>query len=459
MTRRSGPPLSVGLDGIGYMGIATGLAFARRGWTVYAYDILPEVRAAVRAGRSPYREPGLSSLLRSEVRRGRFVVVESLEELARRAGGIFLCLPTPRGPGGRIDLGPLRTGVAQLGRALRSADGYRVVVVKSTVVPGTTERVVEPLLRRTSGRGLGRLGVAMNPEFLAEGTMVRDAMYPQRVVLGVSDPAAARWLKAVYRPFNAPVFELSPSGAELVKYSSNALLALKVSFANETARLAERLGLNVDDVMDAVGSDVRLGRGFLRAGPGFGGSCFDKDLRAIVRRGRELGVRLRSYETALAINDDQVDHVLELVRTAVGRLRGRTIVVLGLAFKPGTDDIRDSRAFPIVEGLLRAGAHVRVHDPEALANFRRAWVAEHPAPSGRLRFCGSVPEALDRADAAVLQADWPAYVRWPAGWSRRMRTPLLIDLRRAVPGSVQRRGRLQVVALGVGRPTDGGTGR
>jgi UDPglucose 6-dehydrogenase len=452
MPSRTPSSSGIGIDGVGYMGIATALAFARRGLQVYAYDVNPQVRARLRAGQSPYREPGLSRLLREQTRGGRFAVVESLQELVARSGGIFLCLPTPRGRGGRIDLAPLRLGVVDLGRALRTVRGYRVVVVKSTVVPGTTEQVIEPLLRRTSEKGRRQLGVAMNPEFLSEGTMVRDATYPQRIVLGVSDPAARNWLRRVFKRFGAPIFELSPTGAELVKYGSNSLLALKVSFANETSRLAERLGVNVDDVMEAVGSDSRLGKGYLRAGPGFGGSCFDKDLRAIVQRGRELGIRLRSSEVALAINDDQVEHVLNLVRSSVGPLRRKTITVLGLAFKAGTDDVRESRAFPIVARLAAQGARVRVHDPQALVNFRRAWEHQGPPRSSNVEFCPSVAQALRRADAAVLQVDWPAYRRWPRTWSRTMRVPLLVDLRRAIGPKVERRAHLRVVALGVGVP-------
>ncbi len=263
----------------------------------------------------------------------------------------------------------MRRGVAELGRALGPVKGYRVVVVKSTVVPGTTQGVVEPLLRRSSGKSARDLGVVFNPEFLSEGRMVHDTLHPQRIVLGASDPQAVRWLVGLYRRFDAPVFELSPSAAELVKYASNAFLALKVSFANEIGRLTERLDGNVDRVMDAVGADPRIGTEFLRAGPGFGGSCFRKDLRAMVARADELGVRFRSGENALAINSDQMVHAIDLVRRTAGTLRNRTVTVLGVAFKAGTDDVRESRALPLVKALLQGGARVRLHDPEALVEL------------------------------------------------------------------------------------------
>ncbi|MGA8604996.1 MAG: nucleotide sugar dehydrogenase [Thermoplasmata archaeon] len=450
MTSRSSSGPTVGIVGVGYMGIATGLAFARRGRRVFAYDVNPRVRAALRSGHSPYREDGLEPLLQTEIRRGRFNVVDGADELANQAQCIFLCLPTPSGRGGRVDLAPLRAGIRELGSTLRSVRGYRLVVVKSTVVPGTTQTVVEPLLRRATGKGPDRLGIAANPEFLSEGRMVRDALRPERIVVGVTDAESLRRFAAAYRGFDAPILKLSPSGAELVKYASNAFLALKVSFANELSHWTENLGGNIDEVVAAVGADPRIGRAFLRAGPGFGGSCFDKDLRAFLGRAESLGIRFRSAETALAINREQTDHSFGLIREAAGALRRKSVAVLGLAFKAGTDDVRESRAFPIVERLLGAGARVRVHDPVALRNFRREWLRRPGFSGGQVAFCPSIAGALRGTNLAVIQADWPDYLDWPLRWTRSMRVPLVVDLRRALSPSVIERARLKVVALGVG---------
>jgi UDPglucose 6-dehydrogenase len=450
VTVRSPSTPTVGIVGVGYMGIATGLAFARRGRRVFAYDINPKVRAMLRAGQSPYREEGLSELLRAETRRGHFDVVDDLGLLSESAQCIFLCLPTPSGRGGGVDLGPLRAGVQVLGRALRTVRGFRLVVVKSTVVPGTTETVVEPLLRQTSRKGPRALGVAANPEFLSEGRMVEDALNPQRIVVGTTDAQSLRWVTAVYGGFNAPILKLSPSGAELTKYASNAFLALKVSYANELSRWTEVLGGSIDNVVAAIGADPRIGPAFLEAGPGFGGSCFDKDLRAFLRRAEELGIRSRSAETALGINEDQTRHTFEIIRRSVRTLRGNTVAVLGLAFKAGTDDVRESRAFPIVERLLAAGAVVRLHDPVAMPNFRREWERRTGSPSGRVTFCSSVSASVRGADLAVLQAAWPEYLDWPSAWTKSMRAPLLVDLRRAIRPTVRERAGLNVVGLGIG---------
>jgi len=453
---------TIGIVGVGYMGIATGLAFAHRGIRVYGYDRSARVRAAVARGVSPYREAGLAELLRAERRRGRFSVVESVEQLVALADLLFLCVPTPPRRDGAVDLRPLRLAAKEVGTAVRGVSGPRVVVVKSTVVPGTTEATVAPILRRSSGRGPRLLGVAVNPEFLSEGRMVRDALSPERIVIGTSDARTARWLRRVYARFPAPVVELTMNEAELVKHASNAFLALKVSYANELSRWTERMGGDVDAVTAAVGADPRIGPAFLNAGPGFGGSCFDKDLRAFVRRGEEVGAPARTARAALDVNDEQTKHAFELVRSAAAPLRGKAVAVLGLAFKVGTDDVRESRAFPIVQRLVADGARVRLHDPVARRNFEREWRRRHGGASGRVGFSSTVAGALRGADVAVLQAEWPEYIRWSSAWSRSMRRPVLVDLRRAIPAAVALRTGLEVVALGVGcppAPTRAGNGR
>lgn len=445
------------------MGLATALSLGARGHRVVGFDTNHEVRRALDRGTSPIREPKLQALLTKLRRTGRFAIVDSIEQLVATSRGIFLCLPTPARASGRIDLRPLVAGSKAIAVPLRTNPRCRVLVVKSTVVPGTTETVVEPLIRSLTGRSSRTLGVAANPEFLAEGSMIRDAIYPERIVIGTNDAPSRAWLRAVYRPFRAPVFDLTPTGAELVKYASNAFLALKVSYANEISRMSERLGVHVDQVLEAVGADPRIGRRFLRAGPGFGGSCFDKDLRAIVGAARDLGLRFRLGESTLRVNDEQTAHALRLVEEAAGPLRDRKVAVLGLSFKPGTDDVRESRAFPLVGALVGEGALPRVHDPVALTRFRDAWEGGERNGDHRrgvpIEYRRSVAAALDGADVAVLQTDWPVYRGWTKAWTRRMARGLLVDLRRGVPPAAARRANLQVVSLGVGRGAGGAPAR
>jgi UDPglucose 6-dehydrogenase len=459
----------VGVAGLGYMGLATALGFAHHGFRVVGYDIRPDLRQSLAAGRAEIHEPGLPEMLRQQVRTGRFGVVESWGELAQRASILFLCLPTPAGRQGRIDLRPLAHGVRQLGATLREVPGRRLTVIKSSVIAGTTETILRPMLEEAAGKSWDEVPVATNPEFLAEGTMVTDVLHPERIVLGVSHRRDGRELQRLYAGFGAPIVTLTTSGAELVKYASNAFLATKVTLANEFARVAERVGVDVDPVLAAVGMDSRIGGKFLAAGPGFGGSCFEKDIRAVIGAAHQSGVRLPTLEAVVRSNEGQAAHAYSLVRHWMGTAPGRRVALLGLSFKPGTDDVRGTCALPIARAAVADGVSVRVHDPVALDRFRQEWVARSGHPAGDIQFCRTPEEALDGADAAVVHTPWPEYRSFSPEWIRRMRSPLVVDLRRSLPDAV--RARPDVVWVGLGasshapppgngsatsRPTNGG---
>jgi UDPglucose 6-dehydrogenase len=448
--RRGRRPPIIGIVGLGYVGLTTATAFAERGRTVVGYDLDPRRRAIVAAGRAPIHEPSLAPLLRRVVRSGRLRVASDLTELLRRCELVFLCVPTPSRPDGAVDVRFVRSAAESVGTSLRAVRGWRGVVVKSTVTPGTTERLVATTLAKASGRTPGRtLGVASNPEFLAEGTAVRDALHPSRIVLGVSDRRTEAALRGAYAGFPAPILVLSPTAAELVKYASNAMLATRVSFTNEVSRLAEKLGVDVYPVMGAVGLDPRIGSKFLAAGPGFGGSCFTKDLHALLAAAAAVGVDLPVTSATLKVNDDQARHVVELAAAATGSVRGRAVAVLGLAFKPDTDDVRESRAFPIVAELLRRGARVRLHDPAAGTNFMAGLDPKLRARHRRsIRLVDSLRTAVAGADLAVIQADWDEYRRAPLALWGRLRRRLIVDARRTLDGAALARRGIEYVAIG-----------
>lgn len=445
---RSPGGVNVGVAGLGYVGLPTALGFASYGHRVLGFDVRPELRHALERAESPVHEPGLAELLSAERASGRFHVVASWDRLVDGSQVIFLCLPTPSGRSGRIDLAPLLAGARSLGRALRGVRGRRLIVVKSTVVPGTTEGRVRPELERASGLVGEELGVAVNPEFVAEGSMVDDVLRPERVVLGITREVDEALLRQIYAPFRAPVIALPPAGAELVKYASNAFLATKITLANEISRVAERVGVDVDRILEAVGRDSRIGPKFLTAGPGFGGSCFEKDVRAILAEGRRRGVALPTLSAVMRSNDAQAAHAFGLAEQALGGSRRRRIAVLGLSFKPGTDDVRGSRALPIVQAALDAGAIVRVHDPVALEKFRESWRSQHGGSGRGVQFCEEVEQALEGADAAIVHTPWPEYRKFPPSWTGRMRSPLVVDLRRALPEEVRKRRDFLWVGLG-----------
>ncbi|MDE1880873.1 MAG: UDP-glucose/GDP-mannose dehydrogenase family protein [Euryarchaeota archaeon] len=447
-------PLTLGVSGMGFVGVAMAVAFAHYGHDVVGWDVVDRRREDIAKGRAPFFDPGLQETLSSAVRTGRLKVASDRESFFRRADVIFLCLPTPSRPGGSVETSFLEEEALRLGKLLRKGRSWKLFVVKSTSPPGTA-RKVERILAGESGKHPAQdFAVACNPEFLAEGSLVKDALEPSRIVLGTTDARAERALRQAYQGFPGKVVVLPPPAAELVKYSSNALLAVKVSFANEVARLSEKVGTDVYPVLEAVGMDPRLGPHFLRAGPGFGGSCFPKDLRGLVAFARQMGVAMPVTEGALSVNETQARHVVDLAEEASGGLlAGREVALLGLAFKSGTDDVRESRAYPILGELLKRGAMVRLHDPRSLENFRKGLpqlLSADPGP--RVRFCERAEEALTGANLALLQCDWPEYREIPLPLWKQLKDRLVVDARRSIEGKELRKVGLRYVAIGRGEP-------
>jgi UDPglucose 6-dehydrogenase len=445
--------LTVGISGVGgHVGIAMGVAFAHFGHRVVGWEVVESRRQDVARGRAPFFDPGLDEELAGAVKGHTLSVAKSHEAFVRGADVIFLCLPTPSRPDGSVDLSFLEDEAARIGQLLPRLHRWKLLVIKSTSPPGTTARI-EEIVARSSGLAAGQaFSVACNPEFLAEGSMVQDALTPSRIVLGVSDGRSEQALREVYGGFPSERVVLPPASAELVKYASNALLAVKVSFANEIARVAEKVGADVYPVMEAVGLDPRLGPHFLKAGPGFGGSCFPKDLKGLVALARQLHSPIPVTEGALSVNESQARHVVDLAEGAVGgSLAGREVALLGLAFKAGTDDVRESRAYPILGELLKRGALVRLHDPRAAEAFREGLPALLAGDAGaRAQFCNTAQEALAGADVALLQCDWPEYRDLPVGAWKELRGKVVVDSRRSVDPRTLRKAGLRYVALGLG---------
>ncbi len=448
------PPLTLGVSGLGFVGVAMAVAFAHYGHDVVGYDVVDRRREEVGRAHAPFFDPGLEEELSSAVKSGRLRVAKDRESFFRDVDVVFLCLPTPSRADGSVETSFLEEEALRLGKLLRRSRSWKLIVVKSTSPPGTV-RKIERIIAGESGKKPGEdFSVASNPEFLAEGNLVRDALEPSRVVVGTSDERSERTLRRAYAGFPGPFVALPPTSSELVKYSSNALLAVKVSFANEIARLAEKVGSDVYPVMEAVGMDPRLGKAFLRAGPGFGGSCFPKDLKGLVAFARQMGVPLPVTDAALNVNETQARHVVDLAETASGGLlAGREVALLGLAFKRDTDDVRESRAYPILGELLKRGALVRLHDPKAAEGFRAGLpkiLSVDPGP--RVRFCETPEEALRGANLALVQCDWEEYASLPPSAWKELKDRLVIDARRSVDPATMRRAGVRYVAIGKGEP-------
>jgi UDPglucose 6-dehydrogenase/GDP-mannose 6-dehydrogenase len=432
--------MRVAIVGLGYVGLVTGVCLAEKGHQVTGVDVDEERVSTVAAGRAPIFEEGLDELLRRNVG-DRFDATSDLAGAVGAADVIMIAVGTPF-DGAHIDLGAVRTAATSVGEAIRGREDYPVAVVKSTVVPGTTRDVVTPILEKAAlGTSGVTFGVATNPEFLTEGQAVRDFMHPDRIVLGAGDERTAAVLEKLYEGFtDVPRVRTTVTAAEMIKYASNALLATMISFSNEFADLCSAVGdVDVVDVMGGLHTSAYLtvdGRrapitSFLEAGCGFGGSCLPKDVRALVAHGAAQGVSMPVLEAVLEVNAGRPDEVIAILRRHMASLDDARITVLGLAFKPDTDDVRESPALPIIERLLGAGAVVRAHDPV---------VRSLPEPlADRVELVPELETALEGADAIVLVTRWHDYEALPAALARLDPQPVLVDGRRVVdPDSVDR---------------------
>jgi len=430
--------MKLSIIGTGYVGLVTGVCLSEKGHSVVCVDLDESKVNQINAGKTPIYEPGIPELLERQVAGGRLRATTDLDQAVRESSLTLIAVGTPFNRD-QIDLTYVRTCAAQIGAALRKKKTYHVVVVKSTVVPGTTDDVVKPILEKESGKRAGRdFGVGMNPEFLSEGEAVHDFMRPDRIVLGGVDERTRKSLAMVYRSFDGvPILRTTNKTAEMIKYTSNALLATLISFSNEIGNLCSDLGgVDCVDVMQGVHLSQYLtpttGNGrvrapiasFVAAGCGFGGSCLPKDVKALIARGNGVDSRMGLLKEVIRINEDQPRRMIELLKTRIADLRDVSVAVLGLAFKPETDDLRESPAIRLIDLLLKEGARVLAYDPVAMPAARRA------LSDREIKYCESLEVAVKRAKAILLVTSWKEFERVPKLMTTLRRHPVLVDGRR-----------------------------
>ena len=412
--------------GSGYVGTTIAACFADLGHEVTAVDIDAETVERLNDGEATLYEPGLDELLAEHA--GERLSATTDYAVLAETDATFLALPTPAREDGSIDLSIILDAAESVGAALESADGRHLVVVKSTVTPGATDTHIGPALREAAGEAGDRIGLAMNPEFLREGSAVTDFLEPDKLVLGseADDPWASETLRAVFEPLIArtdvPVVETDLRTAETVKYANNAFLATKISLINELGNICKLHGVDAYEVSDALALDDRIGERFLRSGVGWGGSCFPKDVAAIIAAAREQGYEPELLSAAVAVNDRQPRRLLELLERHVDPA-GKRIAVLGLAFKPGTDDIRNSRAIPLLDALAERGAAVAAYDPVAADTMAERYPA--------IEYADSAADALRAAHGALVVTDWPEFADLDAEFDA-MAEPIVVDGRRII---------------------------
>jgi len=407
--------MNVSIIGTGYVGTVTGACLAELGHDVICVDIDQQKVDWINAGIAPIHEPGLSELLKKHAGI-RLRATTDYNDAISNSNLTFICVGTPSGEDGRIDLSIVRSASKSIGKALSDRRSYHVVVVKSTVVPETTEKVVAPLVRGEN------VGIAMNPEFLREGKAVYDFMNPDKIVVG-GDPRAVEMVASLYEGIPCEITRTDIRTAEMIKYANNSFLAAKISFANEIGNICKKLGIDVYDVMSAIGKDFRISEHFLNAGAGFGGSCFPKDVRALIGKAEELGYDPMLLNAVIEVNEEQPIRMVKLLVEHIGDLRNRRIAVLGLAFKNDTDDIRESRSIPVITELLNLGAQVSAYDPLAELNMRKIFP--------EIDYCKSALDALNGADACLIMTEWDEFRSLDKEFDA-MKNLVVIDGRRVV---------------------------
>ena len=411
--------MRIAMIGAGYVGLVSGACLSEFGHDVVCVDKDAAKVKSLRQGAIPIFEPGLDEVVAANVKAGRLTFESDLATAVAGAGAVFIAVGTPSRRGdGHADLSYVFAASEEIAAALT---GYAVVVTKSTVPVGTS-RQVEAIIRKI--RPTADFDMASNPEFLREGSAIGDFRRPDRVVVGCDTEKAREVMREVYRPLylsETPILFTSRESSELIKYAANAFLATKITFINEIANLCEKVGADVGDVARGMGLDGRIGTKFLHTGPGFGGSCFPKDALALVQTAREFGAPNRIVEAVISVNDERKTLMARKIETAFGGVKGKAIAVLGLTFKPNTDDMRDAPSLVIIPALQAAGAHIRAYDPEGAAE-----AAKHL----NIEMCRDAYDAITGADGVVILTEWNEFraldlVKLKAG----LKNPLMVDLR------------------------------
>jgi UDPglucose 6-dehydrogenase len=409
--------MDISIIGSGYVGLVTGACFADVGHNVICVDNDEGKIKTLQAGRIPIYEPGLEEIVHRNVSAHRLHFSSSIREGVDKSQIIFIAVPTPPQPNGDVDLSFIEKVSREIADVLTD---YRVIVDKSTVPVKTGERVAETIKRYN--RHGAKFDVVSNPEFLREGCAIRDLMHPDRVVIGAQSQHAVDLMKKVYEPFMAPVLVTGINSAELIKHAANSFLALKISYINAISAICDASGADVEKVADGIGMDRRIGRQFLNAGIGYGGSCFPKDVAAFIHISEQLGVPFTLLEEVQRINAGQKERFLKLIRDTLWVLREKKIAVWGLTFKPDTDDVRSSVAVELVDAMLREGAQVSVYDPKGMEKAREL------KATADAKFAASALEAVDGAEALVIATEWNEFANVDlAAVKKRMTTPIVFD--------------------------------
>ncbi len=439
----------VSVFGLGYVGLTIACCLASRNFKVIGYDINEEKIKLIKKAKLPFYEPKLDKLLEKAVKEGSLTCTTNPTEAIVESNVTFIAVGTPSNPDGSVNLSYIKSSAETIGEALKEKSEWHLIAIKSTVPPGTTMNIVKPIIEEKSGKECGEdFGLCMNPEFLSEGTAVENFMNPDRIIIGESDKKSGDQLEKLYREFYGekcpPILRTNPVNAELIKYASNAFLATKISFINEIANICQKIPeADVNVVAKGMGLDKRIGPQFLRAGLGFGGYCLPKDLRALIHHSRKLGYEPKLLEAVEKVNLEQPLKAIKLAEELIGSLKGKTVAILGLSFKPGTDDMREAVSITIINKLLEKGAKVKAYDPKAIPNAKKIF-------GGKIEYADNQINCIKDAHCCIIVTEWPEFKKLkPEDFKKHMKTPAIIDGRRIFkPEKFKERVLYEAIGLG-----------
>ena len=421
---------NISIIGSGYVGLSTALGFTSKGYAVIVSDPDKEKTKKIQEGSLPFHEPNLEELLKNAVKTGKLRCVPKCKEAILKTDISFVAVGTPSLPDGLIDLQYIEEASCEIGRALKKKTTYHLIVIKSTVAPTTTENIIKPLIEAHSSKNCGvDFGLCMSPEFLREGSALQDMLHPDRIIIGEYDKKSGDTLEALLRDFYSentpPIIRTNLSTAELIKYASNSFLATKISFINTIANICEKIpGADVLIVAEGMGLDKRIGSLFLNAGLGYGGSCFPKDLKALITYSKNIGYQPTLLDSVEGVNKTQPYKAVELCKSFLTDLKEKNIAILGLAFKPDTDDMREAVAVPIIHQLLKECANITAYDPVAVPNAKSIF-------QDKIKYASSAIQCLKNADCCILVTEWSEFKNLtPEDFTKNMKQPILIDGRR-----------------------------
>jgi UDPglucose 6-dehydrogenase len=441
---------TISIIGTGYVGLSIALGFTSKGYTVITSDPDNEKTKKIQEGILPFHEPKLQEQLETAVKTGKLTCIMNCEEAILNTNITFVAVGTPNQPDGSIDLQYIKNAACEIGDALKKKNTYHLIVIKSTVTPTTTENALKPLVETHSGKNCGEdFGLCMSPEFLREGSALQDLLHPDRIIIGEYDKKSGDTLEALFQDFYSentpPIIRTNLPTAELIKYASNAFLATKISFINTVANICEKTrGADGTMVAKGIGLDKRIGALFLNAGLGYGGSCFPKDLKALLAYSRTIGYKPALLDAVENVNKTQPYKAIELCKRFLNDLKNKNIAVLGLAFKPNTDDMRDAVSIPIINQLLKESAKVTAYDPVAIPNAKSIF-------RDRINYATSAIQCLNNADCCILVTEWDEFKKLkPDEFTKNMKQSILIDGRRIYDPD-EFSGKMKFAAIGLGK--------